>query len=76
MFTVHGGRLCVLFDGYPPVPYASDTEPYLFETARPKRVGDDAIIVVAGKYRRRVRLLRSSRRMAKRATFLVDMGKA
>lgn len=78
MFTDQKNALCVLFDGMRPVPLAS-RDPYTFETAKPERVGDDAVIAVecGGKvYRRHVRLLLSSRSMAKRSTFLVDMGPA
>ena len=60
-------RLCVTIPGHGFVPV--HTEPYSFETSRPKKIGEDALIWVAGKLEH-VRLLRSAG-MLKNTLYLV-----
>lgn len=65
-------RLCVNFDGLGLVPVNSD-EWYVFDEliGPPRRIGDDAIIIVNGK-RVKVRLLKS-KGMVRDAKYLVRL---
>ena len=75
MFKRKANRWLVNFNGYGLVPVASSNDDLpVFETAPPKRIGDDAIIRAEGK-RRLVRLLKSVG-MVHNQTYLVDMGRA
>lgn len=75
LFKRKANRLGVLFAGLGIVPVACsvlDDKPR-FITRKPRRIGDDAFVMVEGQARR-VRLLKSNGSHGRR--FLVDMGKA
>jgi hypothetical protein len=66
-------RFCINFAGYGPVPIETRTDHApLFVSDPPRKIGDEAIVLVKG-HKRRVMLLRSKGHM-RNSLWLVDMG--